>query len=45
MELKPGYNQTDVGVIPEDWDVVELAELKPFVTSGSRGWAPYYSDT
>ena len=45
MELKPGYKQTDVGVIPEDWDVVELAELKPFVTSGSRGWAPYYSDT
>jgi hypothetical protein len=21
MELKPGYKQTEVGVIPEDWDV------------------------
>jgi hypothetical protein len=21
MGLKPGYKQTDVGVIPEDWDV------------------------
>lgn len=24
MELKPGYKQTDVGVIPEDWDAVPL---------------------
>ena len=24
MELKPGYKQTEVGVIPEDWDVVLL---------------------
>ena len=31
MELKPGYNQTEVGVIPEDWDektLFELAEAK-----------------
>ncbi|MEI6031684.1 MAG: restriction endonuclease subunit S [Synechococcaceae cyanobacterium ELA739] len=24
MELKPGYKQTEVGVIPEDWDVSPL---------------------
>jgi type I restriction enzyme S subunit len=24
MELKPGYKQTEVGVIPEDWEVVLL---------------------
>lgn len=24
MELKPGYKQTDVGVIPEDWEVALL---------------------
>ena len=24
MELKPGYKQTEVGVIPEDWDAVDL---------------------
>ena len=24
MGLKPGYKQTEVGVIPEDWDVVLL---------------------
>ena len=24
MEVKPGYKQTEVGVIPEDWEVVLL---------------------
>jgi type I restriction enzyme S subunit len=27
MELKPGYKQTEVGVIPEDWDVKPLSKL------------------
>ncbi|MFM7642015.1 MAG: restriction endonuclease subunit S [Cyanobium sp.] len=27
MELKPGYKQTEVGVIPEDWDVKPLSML------------------
>ena len=26
MELKPGYKQTEVGVIPEDWDVSSVGE-------------------
>ena len=26
MELKPGYKQTEVGVIPEDWEVKTLEE-------------------
>lgn len=39
-----GYKQTEVGVIPEDWDCVSIGELNPYVTSGSRGWAAYYSD-
>jgi type I restriction enzyme S subunit len=43
VDLKPGYQQTELGVIPEDWEVHELGELRPFVTSGSRGWADYYS--
>ncbi len=29
---------------PMGWEVVELGELLNFVTSGSRGWAKYYSD-
>ncbi|MBI4291204.1 MAG: restriction endonuclease subunit S [Betaproteobacteria bacterium] len=44
MEVRPGYRQTEVGVIPDDWDVVQLGDLKPFVTSGSRGWASFYSE-
>ena len=27
MELKPGYKQTEVGVIPEDWEVRRLSDL------------------
>jgi len=26
-ELKPGYKQTEVGVIPEDWEVRPLGQL------------------
>ena len=26
MEVRPGYKQTDVGVIPEDWEVRQLSE-------------------
>lgn len=44
MGLKPGYKQTEVGVIPEDWEVAEIGDLKPYVTSGSRGWANFYSE-
>jgi type I restriction enzyme S subunit len=27
MELKPGYKQTEVGVIPEEWEVFSLSEI------------------
>ena len=27
-----------------EWRVKTIGELKPFVTSGSRGWAKYYAD-
>jgi type I restriction enzyme S subunit len=39
-----GYKQTEVGVIPEDWKCISIGDLNPFVTSGSRGWATYYSE-
>lgn len=44
MAVGKGYKKTDVGVIPEDWEVKQIVDLKPFVTSGSRGWAAFYSD-
>jgi len=45
MEMKPGYQQTEIGVIPKDWDVKALGQLSEFITSGSRGWATHYSDS
>lgn len=27
MEVKPGYKLTEVGVIPEDWDVKCLGDV------------------
>jgi len=42
--IPAGYKQTEVGVIPVDWAVKHIGELKPFVTSGSRGWASHYSE-
>ena len=30
MELKPGYKRTEVGVIPEDWEVKPLGEMGNF---------------
>lgn len=43
MELIHGYKLTEAGVIPEDWTIEALGELSEFVTSGSRGWAQFYS--
>ncbi len=44
MELSPGYVLTEFGELPEQWRVATLEELQPFVTSGSRGWAEFYSE-
>lgn len=30
MELKKGYKQTEVGVIPDDWDAIPLGEIFDF---------------
>jgi type I restriction enzyme S subunit len=27
-----------------DWALTTIGDLKPFVTSGSRGWAPFYAE-
>ncbi|HER26723.1 MAG TPA: hypothetical protein ENI69_06405 [Rhodospirillales bacterium] len=35
MELKPGYKQTEVGVIPEDWDIDHIENLAT-ITTGSK---------
>lgn len=35
---------SEKGELPEGWKWVKSGELFDFVTSGSRGWAKYYSD-
>lgn len=45
MAVITGFRKTAVGTLPEDWPVRQLDELKPFVTSGSRGWASYYAES
>ena len=32
MEIKTGYKQTDVGIIPDDWVVISLRELAVIAT-------------
>ncbi|AYV15371.1 restriction endonuclease subunit S [Shewanella algae] len=39
------FKDSPVGRIPKAWLVKELGELASFVTSGSRGWAQYYSES
>lgn len=35
MDVKPGYKQTQVGVIPEDWEAVRIGDLGTVVRGGS----------
>lgn len=35
MEVSPGYKQTEVGVIPEDWDVVPMSQTARRITRGA----------
>ncbi|MCX6901875.1 MAG: restriction endonuclease subunit S [Verrucomicrobia bacterium] len=36
MELRPGYKQTEVGEIPEDWEVATLSELCRSINDGTH---------
>jgi type I restriction enzyme, S subunit len=37
------FKDSTLGRIPVEWEVRELDTVAEFVTSGSRGWAQYYS--
>ena len=39
------FKDSPVGRIPVGWEMKTLEALSSFVTSGSRGWAQYYSST
>jgi type I restriction enzyme S subunit len=34
MEVKPGYKQTEAGVIPEEWDVATFGRLFDVTAGG-----------
>jgi type I restriction enzyme S subunit len=38
------FKDSPLGQIPKEWEVVQLGSLSQMITSGSRGWAAYYSD-
>jgi type I restriction enzyme S subunit len=40
--MKPGYKQTEVGIIPEEWDVAELSAVTTQIGDGLHG-TPLYS--
>src|SRR5688500_8874760 len=37
MEVKAGYKQTEVGIIPEDWNIEPLGKLTTLMTNGFVG--------
>lgn len=39
------FKMTEIGEVPDEWNVVQLSDLAEFVTSGSRGWARFYAET
>lgn len=50
QEIRPGYKQTEVGLIPEDWDVKTLKEVCRQIVDGThftptytRDGVPFYS--
>jgi type I restriction enzyme S subunit len=47
MELKPGFKQTEVGIIPEDWEVREVREFARVITGpfGTLLKASEYSES
>ena len=36
MEVRAGYKKTEVGVIPDDWDVYELGSCCSKITDGTH---------
>lgn len=38
------FKDSPLGRIPREWNVISLGSIAEMVTSGSRGWARYYSD-
>lgn len=44
FDKSAAFKDSPIGPIPRDWLLTNLADLAELITSGSRGWALYYSD-
>lgn len=44
MELREGYKQTEVGVIPEDWEVKKFVEVTHAITCGVAATPRYVNE-
>lgn len=42
-ELTHEFKDSPLGRIPKEWELPIIDDIKDFITSGSRGWAKYYS--
>lgn len=38
------FKQTEIGEIPDGWEIRNLGDLASYITSGSRGWGQFYAD-
>jgi type I restriction enzyme S subunit len=43
--MKPGYKQTEVGVIPEDWEVKPFSHVTDLITCGIAATPDYVSES
>lgn len=43
MGVKEGYIQTEVGIIPEDWEAIKLGKLCSYINDGTHHTPTYYS--
>jgi type I restriction enzyme S subunit len=44
MEVKPRYKQSEVGVIPEEWECAKLSEFFSFISYGFTNPMPSVHD-
>jgi type I restriction enzyme, S subunit len=44
MEMRPGYKQTEVGAIPDDWNAVPMEAITTHIGDGLHGTPAYLSN-
>ena len=43
--MKPGYKQTEVGVIPQEWEVKPFTQVTDLITCGIAATPNYVSES